>query len=409
MIGNLGKGFMTHTKLRIATETGKAMPRKIGFTLKTLASLSCPAGKPRIYVYDSNTPHLAYCLTALGSRSFLWAGRVQRRATRFRLGGSEMTVEQARRRVAEISANVLDGLNPQREKREAAQAEKIKNLWERYRDDHLKLNGRPSTLLTDESRWNTCMSKIEGRRTNDLTSDDVQTLHRKLSADRGRTTANRAVQLLRRVFNFNRVRPNPAAAVDIDLNREAARERYLLPDEMRRLLAGLVGMSNATIADAIRVALFTGARKANVLSMAWADLNLADAVWTIPATAFKTGRSTTVHLSPPAVSILTRRRGCDPIYVFPGRDSGHLTEPKFAWTQLLKSAKISDFHFHDLRHSLASYAAAAGGSLPLIGRQLGHRDSKTTARYSHVDLRPVRIVIDAAANAMLAAGNVESK
>ncbi len=38
---------------------------------------------------------------------------------------------------------------------------------------------------------------------------------------------------------------------------------------------------------------------------------------------------------------------------------------------------------HDLRHRFASFGAANGLSLPIIGALLGHKNTSTTQRYAH--------------------------
>ena len=45
---------------------------------------------------------------------------------------------------------------------------------------------------------------------------------------------------------------------------------------------------------------------------------------------------------------------------------------------------------HDLRHTYASFGAAGGLGLPIIGRLLGHTQATTTARYAHLDNDPLR-------------------
>ena len=65
-----------------------------------------------------------------------------------------------------------------------------------------------------------------------------------------------------------------------------------------------------------------------------------------------------------------------------------LTAPKItvqrAWQVARKAAKLEHLHFHDLRHSAASEMVNAGVDLFTVGQVLGHRDSRSTARYSHL-------------------------
>ncbi len=46
-------------------------------------------------------------------------------------------------------------------------------------------------------------------------------------------------------------------------------------------------------------------------------------------------------------------------------------------------AKITDFHFHDLRHTFATRLAQAGIDLYQISKLLGHKDIKMAQRYAH--------------------------
>src|SRR5262249_15543683 len=64
------------------------------------------------------------------------------------------------------------------------------------------------------------------------------------------------------------------------------------------------------------------------------------------------------------------------------------------WERLRKRAGLADVRLHDLRHSFASTGAAAGDSLLVIGKLLGHHDTKTTARYAHLADDPLKAAAD---------------
>jgi integrase len=61
-----------------------------------------------------------------------------------------------------------------------------------------------------------------------------------------------------------------------------------------------------------------------------------------------------------------------------------------AWQRVRKRADLEDVRLHDLRHSFASFGAASGASLLLIGKALGHSQAATTQRYAHLGADPVR-------------------
>jgi len=56
--------------------------------------------------------------------------------------------------------------------------------------------------------------------------------------------------------------------------------------------------------------------------------------------------------------------------------------------------RLNDLRIHDLRHSFASIAVSGGDSLYLVGKVLGHRQSRTTERYAHLKDDPLRAVAD---------------
>ena len=67
------------------------------------------------------------------------------------------------------------------------------------------------------------------------------------------------------------------------------------------------------------------------------------------------------------------------------------------WQRVRARAGVKDVRIHDLRHTFASTAVAAGQGLPMIGKLLGHTQVQITARYAHLAAEPVRMAADAVA------------
>jgi len=82
------------------------------------------------------------------------------------------------------------------------------------------------------------------------------------------------------------------------------------------------------------------------------------------------------------------RAAHDAVYVFPGDGDAPLRDIKTAWRGLMKSAEITDFRIHDLRHDFAT--RLEGLELRDIGDLLGHTQAATTLRYSHLRLEAKR-------------------
>ena len=159
--------------------------------------------------------------------------------------------------------------------------------------------------------------------------------------------------------------------------REVSRDRFLSGEELSRFFEALDLTENPAFKDFILLSLFTGARKSNVLSMRWKDIDFERSVWKIPGERSKNGDPMRVPLGPDVLDILRRRRAeTSSVFVLPGPGAkGHYMEPKRAWGTLLKRAKLEDLRIHDLRRSMGSWMTIGGTSLPIVGKALGHKTS----------------------------------
>ena len=84
-------------------------------------------------------------------------------------------------------------------------------------------------------------------------------------------------------------------------------------------------------------------------------------------------------------------RPADDVYVVHGRAMGQpLINLQKPWRRIRKLAGLEDVHLHDLRHSYAAMAIAAGQDIRIVGAQLGHTQIQTTMRYAHVAMDPLR-------------------
>ena len=99
-------------------------------------------------------------------------------------------------------------------------------------------------------------------------------------------------------------------------------------------------------------------------------------------------------------------------WVIAGHQHGeHLGNLQKSWQAVRKLAGLDHIRIriHDLRHTFASVAVASGGSLPAIGRQLGHSQPGTTQRYAHLGDDPVRQLIQITGEALVAAMRAKPK
>jgi integrase len=224
----------------------------------------------------------------------------------------------------------------------------------------------------------------------------------------GKGTAARATALLGGMFTFAVKRSyradNPVKGVD--LFKSEPRTRFLNADEMARLGDALAeakrdGTSETVIA-AIRLLILTGCRKSEILGLRWKWVDFEGGCLRLPES--KVGAKV-VPLGAPALELLaTLPRIEGNPHVLPGeKGDGHLIGLPKAWTRIKKRAGLDDVRLHDLRHSFATVAVAGGDSLYLVGKVLGHRESRSTEVYAHAQQDPLRAVADRAASKIAAA------
>ena len=74
-----------------------------------------------------------------------------------------------------------------------------------------------------------------------------------------------------------------------------------------------------------------------------------------------------------------------------------LTRAEREGRSLEGALSFNSVRLHDLRHSFASFAVQAGGSLYLVGKVLGHKQSRTTEIYAHASDEPLLATAELAA------------
>lgn len=374
--------------------------------------LDPPASGNRIE-YDSEVKGFGCRITAAGARAFVLNYRTNSgRERRYTIGAypdwkTSAAREEAKRLKQQIRVNGADpvgGLETERA------APTVADLCTRYIEEHAKLHKRLSSQVYDAA---ICRNFIEPalrhKKVAEVTFSDISSLHRKITRNGTPHRANRVVALLSKMFSlaiqweWRPERDNPCKG--IQRNDEAPRERYLTGDELVRLGEALAKYPDQQAANAIRLLLLTGARRGEVLSATWAQIDFTEGTWTKPSSHTKTKKTHHIPLSAPALLLLSElhavaerqaretRKPLSP-YVFPGRIDGHRVDLKKPWPAICKAANITGVRVHDLRHSFASIAASGGASLPMIGKLLGHTQVSTTQRYAHLNVDPLRELTD---------------
>jgi integrase len=164
-----------------------------------------------------------------------------------------------------------------------------------------------------------------------------------------------------------------------------SRSRRLGPDEAVRLFSALEASRLPYLKPIVLLAIETGMRRGEILSLRWECIHLHQSTAHLPMT--KNGHARTVPLSPRAVSIIDKlpRTGFE---LFEGVSSNAL---RLSWERLKERSGLSDLRLHDLRHEAVSRFFELGLSTPEVALISGHRDYRMLARYTH--LRPEAVAL----------------
>jgi integrase len=212
----------------------------------------------------------------------------------------------------------------------------------------------------------------------------------KLSKGRGPATVNRYLSALRSAWNWARaagILPNDQLFPSrVLLTEPKWRTRFLDDDELAALLKKAREHSELMHA-AIMVSIATGIRQGELLRLDWSDVDFTRQ--TLRVRESKNDEPRTVHLPRTAADALrslqtAKVRAIGPVFIM--ESGGRLKKSTLEgrWQTIRDSVPLTDMHWHDLRHSCASFMAQNGATLLEIGSQLGHKSPSVTMRYAHL-------------------------
>ena len=172
------------------------------------------------------------------------------------------------------------------------------------------------------------------------------------------------------------------------LRAEPPRLRYLTRLEAADLIACAESL-RSDLADFIRLALHTGCRKNELLTLKWSDVSMERRYILLRPEQTKSNRRRAIPLNKTALQALERLKdGNQTQWVFARRKNGKTGERVKALDWLFRKAVnfagIEDFRIHDLRHTFASWLVSEGVELVKVRDLLGHTSIKMTERYAHL-------------------------
>jgi integrase len=163
------------------------------------------------------------------------------------------------------------------------------------------------------------------------------------------------------------------------------RVRFLSDEERARFLTECKNSDSEYLYLAVVLALSTGARRMEILGLQWQNVDLQRSFITLHET--KNGERRALPLAGHALDQMKQHakvRHVNCPFVFPSKNLKNPIDLRTPFENALKRAEITDFRWHDLRHSCASYLAMNGASLAEIAEILGHKTLQMVKRYAHL-------------------------
>ncbi len=390
---------------------------------KSTVDATQPGSQDTLY-WDDQLKGFGLKVTPKGKKVYVCQYRVGGGAAgktrRLTLGAhGTLTPDQARAAAKQTLGLVANGGDPATDKQAKRKQIDVAELCERYLEDGCGTK-KASTIATDYGRIERHIKPLLGKKkVAEITRADIKRFlqdvaNGKTAADiktgkfgrarvtGGKGTASRTLGLLGGIFAFaidmGHIEVNPVHGVKRFADRK--HDRFLSEAELVCLGGALreaeaAGENYAGIAI-IRLLIFTGARKGEIESLKWSEIDFQRGLLRLEDS--KTGQKI-VALNAGTLEILANLpRIDDAEYAFPackGDSGGHFQGVPKVWRKVRSLAGLEDLRLHDLRHSFASIAVSAGASLPIVGALLGHRDAATTQRYAHLSDDPIRSVSDA--------------
>ena len=379
------------------------MDKKFKFTNANIKNL--PAPTKRTFVYDTIEVGLSLQITPNGAKSFYYRGVVLGKQIRVKLGEpSYMSVDDARQAARKAKINMKEGINPIEERKKITGESSLEQLYTRFMDEK-EQHIRPITMEYYKDLWKRYLSTLANKKISQITPDELKILHKRLTLNNGKRCANQTIVFLRTIYNHFIKQNiyqgfNPGNAVQ--LNKQIARTRHLSGNELESFRDAINETEDSIPKFAIMMLWFTGARRRNVFSMKWEDIKLEEKLWTIPET--KTQNDANVVLVNAAIDILNQLKDMrynEYVFFSTTSKSGHIGGVRKTWEGILKRAKITNFHLHDLRHTFATSLLANGADAFMVKKALTHKSLQSTQIYVNLEVDDLREKLNETVNKMI--------
>lgn len=363
------------------------MAEKIRFTTRRIAALTCPPGKDRVAIFDTEQPGLAVRVTPTGNKTWYVITRTgpgrSGKVRWYAIGAvAKVPLADARKRAREILGAVARGLDPVAEERKA-RVGRLAEALDAYARD-LERRG-----IVNRRKWTVLLQRELLGRFGDvpLAGLDRRSLAGAIAQLESQGQRGKAADFRQRVSGFlnwcvdqGLLQASPLAGWRRPRRSRAERlerpGRALEDREIPILWRAFEASPDPVFAAYLRTLLLLGQRRTETALMRWRDVDLDACLWTIRAEVTKAGREHKVPLPREVVTILASQpRLAGSELVFPGRGAAPMT----GWSKRMRPVHaasrelgLEPWTLHDLRRTVRTGLARLGVRDEIAERILNH-------------------------------------
>lgn len=344
-------------------------------TAKIVEHLSCP-GDRRLQVWDATLPGFGLRVTPHGRKTWNVICRQGKRQRRITLGTYPViSLADARERAATLLRGIADGKLPDTLIPETKlHGPTVRDAIEQF----IRLYAKPRNRCWKQQQRHLENEVGKPHGTKELASikrSDVTAILDKMVARGAALHANRVLCDIRKFFNWclerGLVENSPVLGLRPP-SKERPRERVLNDEELKAIWKA-TDEDGYPFGTAVKLLILTGQRRGEVTCMTWDEIDLAKAIWTIPADRSKNGRPHEVPLSEQALAVIRSVPRIDEEKMLFSTNGKRPVSGISKFKRRLDDAsKITGWRLHDLRRTCASGMARLRVSPHVIEKVLNH-------------------------------------
>lgn len=416
-----------------------AKAERINLTTGRVNSFVCPPGKTQAFLWDVEVPGLAVRSTPTGVRAYIFQGYLNGTTPRITIGSTKVWMLDAARKEARRLQSLIDqGDDPRQDKAERIAQTEVKRrnairskepalvAWEAYLEarkvkwsarsllDHQRLmaeGGKPKTRGKKKGEGNTTLpgmlrpllqlplSGIDRETVSDWLKNEVVSRP---------TQASNAFVRLRAFLNWCSDRKEYRGLVQLEacgarvardeLPKRAAKDDCLQREQLRLWFQHVIALPNKVQSAYLQSLLLTGARREELASLKWSDI---DFVWKSLTIRDKVEGERTIPLTPYVATLLAAlpRRTMENngetipnpwVFSSPTAESGRLQEPRIAHNKALVAGGLPPLTLHGLRRSFGTLAEWVECPAGVSAQIMGHKPSAIAEK--HYRRRPLDLL-----------------